>query len=86
LFAMIRRMSETVTVTEAKTQLSRLLERVAEGEEIVIRRGARPVAKIVGYTLERKPRKPGALRGQIWMSDDFDEPDEEIERLFGMRD
>jgi hypothetical protein len=32
------------------------------------------------------PRKPGRLRGQIWMSDDFDEPDEEIERLFGMRD
>jgi prevent-host-death family protein len=79
-------MSEAVTVTEAKTQLSRLLERVADGEEIVIRRGPRPVAKIVGYTAEHKPRKPGALRGQIWMSDDFDEPDEEIERLFGMRD
>jgi prevent-host-death family protein len=79
--------SETVTVTEAKTQLSRLIERAAEGEEIVIRRGQRPMAKLVGYTpAKRKPRKPGDLRGQIWMSDDFDEPDEEIERLFGMRD
>jgi prevent-host-death family protein len=79
-------MSETVTVTEAKTQLSSLIERVRGGEEIVIRRGAHPVAKIVAYTAEAKPRQPGALRGQIWMSDDFDEPDEEIERLFGMRD
>ncbi len=80
-------MSETVTVTEAKTQLSSLIERVTDGEEIVIRRGQRPVAKIIAYTAEEpKPRKPGALRGKIWMSDDFNEPDEEIERLFGMRD
>ncbi|HWW90649.1 MAG TPA: type II toxin-antitoxin system prevent-host-death family antitoxin [Solirubrobacteraceae bacterium] len=79
-------MSEAVTVTEAKTQLSSLIERVRGGEEIVIRRGQRPVAKIVAYTAEARPRKPGALRGQIWMSDDFDEPDEEIERLFGTRD
>jgi len=80
-------MSETVTVTEAKTQLSRLIERAADGEEIVIRRGQRPMAKLVAYAdIKPKPRKPGALRGQIWMSDDFDEPDEEIERLFGMRD
>jgi prevent-host-death family protein len=80
-------MSETVTVTEAKTQLSRLIERAVDGEEIVIRRGSRPVAKLVGYeSAQRTPRKPGALRGQIWMSDDFDEPDEEIERLFGTRD
>jgi prevent-host-death family protein len=79
-------MSETVTITEAKTQLSSLIERVTGGEEIVIRRGQRPVAKIVAYTAEARPRKPGALRGQIWMSDDFDEPDEEIERLFGTRD
>ena len=75
-----------VTVSEAKTQLSSLIERVTDGEEIVIRRGKRPVAKIVGYTAEAKRRKPGALRGQIWMSDDFNEPDEEVERLFGMRD
>jgi antitoxin (DNA-binding transcriptional repressor) of toxin-antitoxin stability system len=76
-----------VTVTEAKTQLSSLIERVTGGEEIVIRRGQRPVAKIVAYTPEEpKRRKPGDLKGQIWMSDDFDEPDEEIERLFGMRD
>jgi prevent-host-death family protein len=79
-------MSEIVTVTEAKTQLSSLIERVTEGEEIVIRRGQRPVAKLIGYAPEVKRRIPGDLKGQIWMSDDFDEPDEELERLFGTRD
>jgi prevent-host-death family protein len=78
-------MSETVTVTEAKTQLSRLIERAADGEEIVIRRGPRPVAKLVRYDEPPVPRRMGDLRGQIWMSDDFDEPDEELERLFGTR-
>lgn len=78
--------SETVTVTEAKTQLSRLIERASEGEEIVIRRGPRPVAKLVRYDESPVPRRMGDLRGQIWMSDDFDEPDEELERLFGTRD
>jgi prevent-host-death family protein len=85
-FASLDLMSDPVTVTEAKTQLSRLIERAQAGEEIVIRRGQKPVAKLIGFTTPHKPRKPGALRGQIWMSDDFDEPDEEIERLFGMRD
>jgi prevent-host-death family protein len=79
-------MSETVTVTEAKTQLSRLIQRVGDGEEIVIRRGRRPVAKLVRYDEPVAPRQLGALRGQIWIRDDFDEPDEEIERLFGTRE
>jgi prevent-host-death family protein len=79
-------MSEPVTVTEAKTQLSSLIERVTDGEEIVIRRGRQPVAKLVRYDEPAGRRRMGALRGQIWMSDDFDEPDEEIERLFGTRD
>ncbi len=80
------RASAAVTVTEAKTQLSSLIERVGDGEEIVIRRGQKPVAKLVRYDEPAVRRQLGALRGQIWMSDDFDEPDEEIERLFGTRD
>jgi prevent-host-death family protein len=78
--------SETVTVTEAKSQLSRLIERAGEGEEIVIRRGRKPVAKLIRYDDPPVRRQMGDLKGKIWMSDDFDEPDEEIERLFGMRD
>ncbi len=78
--------ASAVTVTEAKAQLSSLVERVGRGEEIVIRRGREPVAKLIGYVPARKPRVPGDLEGQIWMSDDFDEPDEELERLFGTRE
>ena len=74
------------TIAEAKAHLSSLLERVARGEEIIIRRAGQPVAKLVPYKEPLTRRKPGGLRGQIWMSDDFNEPDEEIERLFGMRD
>jgi prevent-host-death family protein len=79
-------MSEMVTVSEAKTQLSSLIARVSEGEEIVIRRGQHPVAKIIRYDDPPVRRQMGDLKGKIWISDDFDEPDEEIERLFGMRD
>jgi prevent-host-death family protein len=81
-----KRISAAVTVTEAKTQLSSLIERVSDGEEIVIRRGQRPVAKLIRYDEPAARRRMGDLRGRIWMSEDFDEPDEEIERLFGIRD
>lgn len=77
---------DLIPITEAKTQLSKLIERVQQGEEIVIRRGAQPVAKLVRYEPPKDPRKLGALNGKIWMSQDFDEPDEELERLFGTRD
>ncbi len=78
-------MSKAVTVTEAKTQLSSLIDRAGEGEEIVIRRGSRPVAKLIRYDSPPARRKMGDLKGKIWISDDFDEPDEELERLFGTR-
>jgi prevent-host-death family protein len=57
---------------EAKTHLSNLLDRVAEGEEIVIARSGRPVAKLV--RVAQKPRKPGRLKGHIRVAPDFDDP------------
>jgi prevent-host-death family protein len=78
-------MKDAVTVTEAKTQLSNLIERVSEGEEIVIRRGRWPVAKLVRYEQPAARRRLGTLKGQIRVGEDFDEPDAEIERLFGLR-
>jgi prevent-host-death family protein len=63
-----------VNVYEAKTHLSRLLDRAQGGEEIVITRHGRPVARL-GPIRERPPaRKLGALRGRIRMSNDFDAP------------
>ncbi|HET6965015.1 MAG TPA: type II toxin-antitoxin system prevent-host-death family antitoxin [Acidimicrobiales bacterium] len=62
-----------VNVHEAKTNLSRLLERVAAGEQIVIGRAGRPVARLVPYREPGQTRTPGALRGSLWVADDFDD-------------
>lgn len=59
---------------EAKTHLSRLAERAASGEEIVIARNGRPLAKLVPISEKREPRKLGAWKGKVRISDDFDDP------------
>ena len=71
-----------VNVHEAKTHLSRLLERVANGEEIIIGKAGKPVARLVPYRPASQPREPGALRGRIWIADDFDEIDPSIAEAF----
>jgi prevent-host-death family protein len=64
---------ETYNMHEAKTHLSRLAERASQGEEIVIARNGRPLAKLVPIAA-RKPLKFGFWKGKVWMSDDFDDP------------
>jgi len=63
---------DPVPIHEAKTHFSRLVARAEAGEEIVVRRGATPVAKIVAYHAPTSPRRPGALKGQIVVAEDFD--------------
>jgi len=63
---------EVFNVHEAKTHLSKLLDRVAQGEEVIIAKSGKPVAKLVRVAVE--PRKPGRLKGRIRVSADFDEP------------
>lgn len=63
---------KTFNVHEAKTHLSRLLRRVAGGEEVVIARDGEPVARLVPYS--GRPREPGRFRGRITISEDFDAP------------
>lgn len=74
--------AEQVNIYDAKTNLSKLLERVEAGEEIVIARNGRPIARLVPERRRREPRKPGGWEGRIWMSEDFDAPDPELEDLF----
>jgi len=69
-------------VHQAKTQLSRLLERAEGGEEIVIARGGRPVAKLIPYRRRQVPRRLGRAKGKIWIAPDFDETPETVIRLF----
>jgi prevent-host-death family protein len=63
-----------VSVYAAKTQLSRLLDRAAAGEEIVITRSGRPIARLVPVSRGGARRKLGRLRGKIRVSADFDAP------------
>lgn len=71
-----------VNMHEAKTHLSRLIERVAAGDEVIIGRAGRPVARLVPYVAVRQRRVPGGLRGKIWMADDFDATDPELVDAF----
>jgi len=76
----------TVNIHAAKTHLSRLIERAEQGEETIIARNGRPVARLVPYEAERKQRVPGAWKGRVKILPGFDEVDEEIAREFGMID
>jgi prevent-host-death family protein len=71
-------MTTTLNLYQAKTQLSKLVERAAAGEEIVIAKAGKPMARLVPLQRPAKPRKPGFLKGKIWMADDFDEWPEDI--------
>jgi prevent-host-death family protein len=71
-----------VNVHEAKTHLSSLLKRVEAGEEITISRAGTPVAKLIAAGPKGKTRPMGMARGKIWIADDFDAPDPELEALF----
>jgi prevent-host-death family protein len=76
-------MAKSVTIHEAKTQFSKLVRRAEGGEEILIRRGAEPAAKLVPIPKDRLgPRKLGGWEGEVWMAADFDGSDQEIERMF----
>jgi prevent-host-death family protein len=67
-------MTETVSIHEAKTHLSRLIRAVLAGREIVIARGKEPVAKLVPLTKNATPRMPGAWKGKVWAADNAFDP------------
>jgi prevent-host-death family protein len=71
-------------IHEAKTHLSRLLERVEAGEEIIIAKAGHPVARLVPYRLPKTPpfRRPGSMKGKIWMSRDFDQLPDDVAAAF----
>ena len=77
-------MDKPVNIHEAKTHLSRLVERVEAGEEITIARAGRPVARLVPVRHALEPRKPGIWKGKLRLADDWDSPEvnAEIAALF----
>jgi prevent-host-death family protein len=63
-----------INIHEAKTHLSQLIEDVARGDEIVIAKAGKPVARLVGIEARRTPRRRGLLKGRVRIADDFDAP------------
>ena len=64
---------------QAKTQLSKLIEMALKGEEIIIARNGTPAVKLIPVGKAKlPPRKPGSLKGKIWIAPDFDDTPEEV--------
>lgn len=74
-----------VNIHQAKTHLSRLLQRVAAGEEVTIARSGVPIARLVAIQDKKKIRPLGMDRGKIWIADDFDAPlpDDLLKAFYG---
>jgi len=75
-------MSKQVNMHEAKSQLSKLAERVQQGETVVIARAGKPCMDLVPHKLAKVVRKPGRLSGKIKLAPDFDETPEEVVSAF----
>jgi len=73
---------KTVNIHEAKTHLSRLLDQVSKGDEVIIAKAGRPIAKLVPYHPARRSRIPGTEKGKIWISEDFDAWTPDLEKDF----
>jgi antitoxin (DNA-binding transcriptional repressor) of toxin-antitoxin stability system len=70
-------------IRDVPSHLDQLLKRVAAGEEILLIKEGKPVAQLVPPSEGAKPRrKPGAWKGKVWISPDFDKANKEIEALF----
>ncbi len=77
--------TSVVNIHEARTQLSRLLGRAERGEEIVIGRAGKPIARLIRYEPRHEPRQFGQWAGKVIVGPEFDAADDEITGLFGGR-
>ncbi len=73
---------QVFNIHEAKTNLSKLIEKTLKGEKVIIAKANKPLVTLSLFQEKLKPRKAGLLKGKIWVSSDFDEEDEEINKLF----
>ena len=73
---------QVVNIHQAKTNLSKLIKKTLNGEDIVIAKAGKPVVKLVVHKEKLNPRKLGLWKGKVWMADDFNDEDPEINKLF----
>ncbi len=70
---------EITNISTAEASLSKLIEKVQLGEEVIIGKAGKPIAVLVPYETYSSPRQPGgSWEGQVWMADDFDETPQEV--------
>ena len=70
-------------ISQAKAELSALIEEVLKGNEVILAKAGKPVARLVPYQGAKRPRVPGALAGKIRIAPDFDELPEDVAEAFG---
>ena len=69
-------------IHEAKAKLSQLIKRALAGEEVVIAKAGEPMVRLTPVQQDLTPRQGGQLKGKIWIADNFDEWDDELEEMF----
>jgi prevent-host-death family protein len=73
-------------ISQAKAELSALIAMVQQGDEVILSKAGKPVAKIVPYSGAAQSRVPGSMKGEIWIAPDFDELPDDMAEAFGMRE
>ena len=73
-------------ISQAKAELSALIEEVLKGNEVILAKAGKPVAKLIPYQGLARPRKPGSLKGKIKIAADFDVLPDDIANAFGARE
>jgi prevent-host-death family protein len=73
-------------ISEAKAELSALVEAVQNGNEVIIAKAGKPVARLVAFHGTARPRTPGSMAGEIWIAPDFDSLPDDMAEALGMKD
>ena len=73
------------SISEAKAELSALIEAVQNGNEVIIAEAGKPVAQLVAFRGPAQPRTPGSMAGEIWIAPDFDALPEDMAEAFGIK-
>ena len=73
-------------ISEAKAELSALIEAVQNGNEVIIAKAGKPVARLIAFRGPCRPRSPGSMAGEIWVAPDFDTLPDDIAESFGMKE
>jgi len=73
-------------ISEAKAELSALIEAVQNGNEVIIAKAGKPVAKLIAFRGSSRPRTPGSMAGEIWIAPDFDTMPDDMAEAFGIKE